>query len=128
MLLIWNRPLPFWIYLIPCIKAALPQKNVLIVSMKSNLGMYFRYPGTDNWALRHVSMKFHIGTRLAIVGENGSGKTTFIKLLCRLYDPQEGEILLNDINIRKYKYKDYMEIFSIVFRTSSFLASPLVPM
>ena len=85
----------------------------------------FRYPGTDNWALRHVSMKFHIGTRLAIVGENGSGKTTFIKLLCRLYDPQEGEILLNGINIRKYKYKDYMEIFSIVFQDFQLLSQSL---
>lgn len=85
----------------------------------------FRYPGTDNWALRHVSMKFHIGTRLAIVGENGSGKTTFIKLLCRLYDLQEGEILLNGINIRKYKYKDYMEIFSIVFQDFQLLSQSL---
>lgn len=85
----------------------------------------FRYPGTENWALRHVSMKFHIGTRLAIVGENGSGKTTFIKLLCRLYDPQEGEILLNGINIRKYKYKDYMEIFSIVFQDFQLLSQSL---
>ena len=61
----------------------------------------FKYPGSDIWALRHVSMKFKIGSRLAIVGENGSGKTTFIKLLCRLYDPQEGQILLNGIDIRK---------------------------
>ena len=49
----------------------------------------FRYPGSDIWALRHVNMRFKVGKRLAIVGENGSGKTTFIKLLCRLYDPQE---------------------------------------
>ena len=51
----------------------------------------FRYPGTDAWALRHVSVKFHVGERMALVGENGSGKTTFIKLLCRLYDPDEGK-------------------------------------
>ena len=61
----------------------------------------FRYPGRVDWALKNVSMKFKVGKRLAIVGENGSGKTTFIKLLCRLYDPQEGEILLNGIDIRK---------------------------
>ena len=47
---------------------------------------------------------------------NGSGKTTFIKLLCRLYDPTEGEILLNGIDIRKYNYKEYMMIFSVVFQ------------
>ena len=61
----------------------------------------FRYPGTENWALRHLSVKFEIGKKLAVVGPNGSGKTTFIKLLCRLYDPTEGEILLNGIDIRK---------------------------
>ncbi len=61
----------------------------------------FRYPGSDSYALRNVSMKFEIGQRMAVVGVNGSGKTTFIKLLCRLYDPTEGEILLNGINIRK---------------------------
>ena len=63
----------------------------------------FKYPGSDIWALRHINIKFKVGKRLAIVGENGSGKTTFIKLLCRLYDPQEGEILLNGIDIRKYR-------------------------
>ena len=71
----------------------------------------FRYPGSDTWALRHVNMQFRIGRRLAVVGENGSGKTTFIKLLCRLYDPQEGHILLNGIDIRKYNYRDYMALF-----------------
>ncbi len=76
----------------------------------------FKYPGTDVWALRNVSMQFRIGQQLAVVGKNGSGKTTFIKLLCRLYDPTEGEILLNGIDIRKYDYHDYMDIFSVVFQ------------
>ena len=50
----------------------------------------FQYPGSNNYALRNVNMKFEIGKRLAVVGMNGSGKTTFIKLLCRLYDlPKE---------------------------------------
>lgn len=85
----------------------------------------FRYPGSDLWALRHVNMKFQIGKRLAIVGENGSGKTTFIKLLCRLYDPQEGQILLNGIDIRKYRYDDYMHIFSVVFQDFQLICQPL---
>ena len=85
----------------------------------------FRYPGTENWALRHVNMKFKVGSRLAIVGENGSGKTTFIKLLCRLYDPQEGQILLNGIDIRKYNYRDYMDIFSVVFQDFQLLPQSL---
>ena len=76
----------------------------------------FQYPGSDSYALKHVNMKFKIGRRLAVVGMNGSGKTTFIKLLCRLYDPTEGEILLNGIDIRKYHYAEYMGIFSIVFQ------------
>ena len=57
--------------------------------------------------------------------ENGSGKTTFIKLLCRLYDPDEGEILLNGINIRKYDYRDYMNVFSVVFQDFQLLSRPL---
>ena len=85
----------------------------------------FRYPGSDLWALRHVNMKFKVGRRLAIVGENGSGKTTFIKLLCRLYDPQEGQILLNGIDIRKYRYDDYMRIFSVVFQDFQLICQPL---
>lgn len=76
----------------------------------------FRYPNSDRYALRHVNMKFEIGKRLAVVGTNGSGKSTFIKLLCRLYDPTEGEILLNGIDIRKYNYEEYMSIFSVVFQ------------
>lgn len=85
----------------------------------------FRYPGSDIWALRHVNMRFKVGKRLAIVGENGSGKTTFIKLLCRLYDPQEGQILLNGIDIRKYRYDDYMGIFSVVFQDFQLICQPL---
>ncbi len=85
----------------------------------------FRYPGSESWALRHVNMKFKVGRKMAVVGENGSGKTTFIKLLCRLYDPQEGEILLNGIDIRKYDYRDYMDIFAVVFQDFQLIAQPL---
>ena len=85
----------------------------------------FKYPGSETWALKNVSMKFKVGKRLAIVGENGSGKTTFIKLLCRLYDPQEGQILLNGIDIRKYNYRDYMDVFSVVFQDFQLVSQPL---
>ena len=85
----------------------------------------FKYPGQEVYALRHVSVKFAIGQRLAVVGMNGSGKTTFIKLLCRFYDPTEGEILLNGINIRKYDYKEYMSIFSVVFQDFQLLSAPI---
>lgn len=76
----------------------------------------FKYPGVEVYTLKNFSLKLRIGERLAVVGMNGSGKTTFIKLLCRLYDPQEGEILLNGINIQKYEYNEYLSLFSIVFQ------------
>ncbi len=76
----------------------------------------FWYSETDDWALKNVNMKFKIGDKLAIVGENGSGKTTFIKLLCRLYDPTEGVICLNGIDITRYRYDEYVNLFSVVFQ------------
>ncbi len=85
----------------------------------------FRYPHTQIWALKNISLKFRVGERLAVVGQNGSGKTTFIKLLCRLYDPTEGEILLNGIDIRKYNYREYLGIFSVVFQDFQLLAMSL---
>ncbi len=85
----------------------------------------FKYPGAEAYALLKVNIKFKIGQRLAVVGMNGSGKTTFIKLLCRLYDPSEGEILLNGIDIRKYNYLDYMMIFSVVFQDFKLFALTL---
>lgn len=76
----------------------------------------FRYPGSRQYALRDFSMKLRIGEKLAIVGMNGSGKTTMIKLLCRLYDPDEGEILLNGVDIRKFRMDEYSRLFSVVFQ------------
>ncbi len=85
----------------------------------------FRYPDTDTDVLHHVNLTFQVGSRLAVVGQNGSGKTTFIKLLCRLYDPTEGQILLNGIDIRKYSYAEYMDIFSVVFQDYKLFPLPL---
>ena len=85
----------------------------------------FCYPGSEAWALRHVSLKFQVGSHVAVVGQNGSGKTTFIKLLCRLYDPTEGRILLNGIDIRKYDYREYQSVFSVVFQDFQLLALTL---
>ena len=85
----------------------------------------FKYPNTETYALRHVNLKFKVGEKLAIVGENGSGKTTMIKLMCRLYDPTEGEILLNGVNIKKYDYNEYMAAFSVVFQDFKLLAMTL---
>ena len=76
----------------------------------------FKYPGSDTYALKNLNLKLNIGQRMAVVGQNGSGKTTMIKLLCRLYDPTEGEITLNGYDIKKYDYSEYMGIFSVVFQ------------
>ena len=85
----------------------------------------FKYPGTDHYALKNLSLKLRIGERMAIVGMNGSGKTTMIKLLCRLYDPQEGEILLNGVDIRKFRQEEYIRLFSVVFQDFKLLSLPL---
>lgn len=79
----------------------------------------FRYPGSSEYALRHFSLKMRIGEKMALVGKNGSGKTTMIKLLCRLYDPTEGEIRLNGVDVRKFDYREYMKLFSVVFQDFS---------
>lgn len=76
----------------------------------------FKYPDTDKYVLKNVSLKFKVGEKLAIVGMNGSGKTTLIKLLLGLYEPTEGKINLNGENIKSYKYDDYLDIFSVVFQ------------
>ena len=85
----------------------------------------FTYPGTEKPALDHVSLKFEIGSRTALVGRNGSGKTTLIKLLCRLYEPDSGRILLNGIDIRYFEYKEYVQLFSVVFQDFHLFAYPI---
>ena len=85
----------------------------------------FSYPGSDVMMLKNISMKLSIGERLAVVGMNGAGKTTFIKLLCRLYDPTEGTILLNGVDIREIDYQAYYELFSVVFQDFHLFAFPI---
>ena len=76
----------------------------------------FKYPGSDTYVLKNVSTTLRAGRKQALVGANGAGKTTFVKLLCRLYDPAEGEILLNGRDIREYDYDEYLRLFSFVFQ------------
>lgn len=76
----------------------------------------FTYPHTDVKVLDGVSITLTPGEHLSVVGLNGAGKTTFIKLMCRLYDPTKGEILLDGVNIKEYDYKEYMSLFSPVFQ------------
>lgn len=79
----------------------------------------FSYPNSEKPVLDHVSFKLKLKEKMALVGPNGAGKTTFIKLLSRLYDPTEGEILLNGVDIRLYDYNEYIQLFSVVFQDFS---------
>ncbi len=76
----------------------------------------FRYHNSETWANRHISFTLHAGEKLALVGENGAGKTTLVKLLARLYDPTEGRILLDGIDLREYDIKDLRHNIGIIFQ------------
>lgn len=76
----------------------------------------FKYPDTDVYILRNTNFTIKENERIAVVGANGSGKTTFIKLLCRLYRPEKGKILVNGKDISKYSYEEYMKLISVIFQ------------
>jgi ATP-binding cassette subfamily B protein len=76
----------------------------------------FQYPGSDRWAIRHVSLTIAPGERIALVGENGAGKTTITKLLARLYDPTEGRILLDGVDLRDYDLASLREAIGVIFQ------------
>lgn len=79
----------------------------------------FKYPNSDIYAIKNLNIRISANQRLCIVGNNGSGKTTFLKLLTRLYFPTEGEILLNGVNINEYDYEKYQRLFAPVFQDFS---------
>jgi ATP-binding cassette, subfamily B, bacterial len=76
----------------------------------------FQYPGSDHWAVRHVSFRLPPGERVAFVGENGAGKTTLTKLLARLYDPTEGRILLDGRDLREYDLASLRRAIGVIFQ------------
>ncbi len=76
----------------------------------------FRYPGTDKFAIRNLTFELRVGEKLALVGENGAGKTTLVKLLARLYDPEEGRILLDGVDLREYNLDELRENIGIIFQ------------
>ncbi len=85
----------------------------------------FKYPHSENYVLKNISCKLTEKNKVAVVGKNGAGKTTFIKLLCRLYDPTEGYITLNGTDIKEYDYESYLSIFSVVFQDFNLFAFPI---
>ena len=85
----------------------------------------FHYPGNEKLVLKDINCKLRIKGKLAVVGRNGAGKTTFIKLLCRLYEPTKGRITLNGIDIRKYGEEEYRRLFGVVFQDFKLFAFPV---
>ena len=85
----------------------------------------FKYPGHDNYVLKNVNLTIKNGAKLAVVGVNGAGKTTFIKLMMKLYEPSEGRILLNDVDIKEYNREEYFKLFSPVFQNVECFAMPI---
>ncbi len=85
----------------------------------------FRYPRTEKDVLHDINLKISSGEHLSVVGLNGAGKTTFIKLLCRLYDVTEGEILIDGVNIKEYSDEEYRKLFAVVFQDFQLFAFSL---
>ena len=85
----------------------------------------FRYPGAEKNTLENINLTIGAGEKLAVVGLNGAGKTTLIKLICGFYNPTEGEILLNGVDIRKLNRREYYKLFSAVFQKVFSVAATL---
>ena len=85
----------------------------------------FHYPNAKKYALKNLNLTLKAGERLAVVGTNGAGKSTMIKLLLRLYEPTEGRILLNGVDVREYDKKSYFAIFAPVFQQVELFAFPM---
>ena len=105
-----NRPVPA------------PEKEDYTIEFRN---VSFKYPGAEGYALHGLNLNLTHGERLAIVGLNGSGKTTMVKLLCRLYDPTDGDILLNGVSIKEYDFDQYTALLSVVFQDYKLFPLPL---
>ncbi len=92
---------------------ALSVRDTFVIEFRD---VSFRYPGQTEYVLEHMNLVVHSKEKISVVGENGAGKSTLVKLLMRLYDPTEGEILINGVNIRQYDYDEYVSIFAPVFQ------------
>ncbi len=76
----------------------------------------FRYPGTERWILRNLNFRLEPGERIALIGQNGQGKTTIVKLMSRLYDPTEGQVLLDGVDLREYNIEDLCREIGVIFQ------------
>ncbi|MEO1653050.1 MAG: ABC transporter ATP-binding protein, partial [Bacteroidota bacterium] len=91
-----------------------PPKTIHKGFQFENVG--FKYPNSEVWAVRNISFDLKPGEKMALVGENGAGKTTLVKLLARLYDPDEGRILLDGVDIRSYDLLAYRQLIGVIFQ------------
>lgn len=101
----------------------LPQKSKHHISLKN---VSFTYEGAKEPVLKNISMEIPAGYRIALVGHNGAGKSTFVKLLMRLYDVTEGEIQVDGINIKDYRLSSYRNIFGTIFQDFKIFAASIV--
>ncbi len=85
----------------------------------------FKYPRTEKYVLKDINLKITSGEHLSVVGLNGAGKTTFIKLLCRLYEVTDGAILIDGVNIKEYSQEEYRKLFAVVFQDFKLFAFSL---
>lgn len=116
-------------YEMPELRQNLPEKETNLPKLKPQShyefefqNVSFKYPRAERFALQNVNIKIKAGERLAVVGLNGAGKSTFIKLLLRLYQPTEGKILLNGTDIQTYDLNSYFKIFAPVFQEVNLFA------
>ncbi len=86
----------------------------------------YRYPEAKEDTIKNLSLKIKAGEKLALVGLNGAGKTTLVKLLCGLYDPTEGEVLLNGVDVKEFNRNEYYALFCAVFQEFSLLPMPVL--
>ena len=76
----------------------------------------FAYPGSARRILKNLDFTLHPGERVALIGENGQGKTTIVKLITRLYDPTEGQVLLDGVDLREYSLEDLYREIGVIFQ------------
>lgn len=102
---------------------AVPNEETLEIEFKN---VSFKYPRSDKWILKNFNFKIEKGEKLAIVGTNGAGKTTIVKLMTGLFFPNEGEILINGVEIRKYDKNELNKMFSVVYQDVNIFAASVL--
>ena len=102
---------------------AIDKNETLEIEFKN---VSFKYPSTSTWIFKNLNLTIHKGEKIAIVGTNGAGKTTICKLLIGLFEPTEGEILINDINIKDFSKRALYDMFSIVFQDVNIFACSII--